>query len=94
MTNAEQLEKIKKALGIGGTYQDEPLEIYMSEVKDYLLDAGVTEEVLQSEKVIGVLARGVADLWNYGAGNAQLSLYFYQRASQLVYKCMKEEGTT
>lgn len=91
MTTAEQLAKIKTALNISGTYQDQTLEIYLDEVKEFLRDAGVNEVILQSETAIGILTRGVADLWNYGAGNAQLSLYFHQRASQLVYKSMKEE---
>lgn len=93
MTDLEQLEKIKTALGIGGTYQDATLKIYMDEVKEFLRDAGVSDLFLESEKVIGILTRGVADLWNYGAGNAQLSLYFKQRAIQLVYKSRKEEAT-
>lgn len=93
MTDLEQLEKIKTALGIGGTYQDATLKIYMDEVKEFLRDAGVSDLFLESEKVIGILTRGVADLWNYGAGNAQLSLYFKQRAIQLIYKSRKEETT-
>lgn len=93
MTDLEQLEKIKTALGIGGTYQDATLKIYMDEVKEFLRDAGVSDLFLESEKVIGILTRGVADLWNYGSGNAQLSLYFKQRAIQLVYKSRKEEAT-
>lgn len=93
MTYLEQLEEIKTALGIGGTYQDATLKIYMDEVKEFLRDAGVSDVFLESEKVIGILTRGVADLWNYGSGNAQLSLYFKQRAIQLVYKSRKEETT-
>lgn len=93
MTDLEQLEEIKTALGIGGTYQDATLKIYMDEVKEFLRDAGVSDLFLESEKVIGILTRGVADLWNYGSGNAQLSLYFKQRAIQLVYKSRKEEAT-
>lgn len=93
MTDLEQLEEIKTALGIGGIYQDATLKIYMDEVKEFLRDAGVSDVFLESEKVIGILTRGVADLWNYGSGNAQLSLYFKQRAIQLVYKSRKEEAT-
>jgi len=32
------------------------------------------------------VARGVADLWSYGAGGGKLSEYFMQRAIQLSYK--------
>lgn len=90
MTETELLEEVKIALGVGGTYQDKTLKIYMDEAIEFLRDAGVSEDFLKSEKVVGIVTRGVADLWNYGAGNAQLSLYFKQRASQLVYKSMKE----
>lgn len=76
------LEQVKTALGITGSYQDELLEGYIAEVKSFLRDAGVAESNITS----GVVARGVADLWNYGAGDGQLSPYFIQRATQLAYK--------
>lgn len=78
------LEKVKATLGITGEYQDNTLTEYISEVKFYLLDAGVPEEVVNSEEAVGVISRGVSDLWNYGTG--KLSSYFYQRASQLSLK--------
>ncbi len=76
------LEQVKTALGITGGYQDELLEGYIAEVKSFLRDAGVVEGNITS----GVVARGVADLWNYGAGDGKLSPYFIQRATQLAYK--------
>lgn len=86
MTDIELLIKVKNSLGITGTYQDDTLKVYVDEVIEYLSDAGVKSEVIKSSISVGVIARGVADLWNYGAGNAKLSDYFYQRAKQLVYK--------
>lgn len=80
---ADMLDKVKIALGITGTYQDDTLTEYINEVKLYLLDAGVCEAIVNSDVSAGVISRGVSDLWNYGAG--KLSEYFYQRASQLVY---------
>lgn len=76
------LEQVKTALGITGSYQDALLEGYIAEVKSFLNDAGVAESNITS----GVVARGVADLWNYGAGDGKLSPYFIQRATQLAYK--------
>lgn len=76
------LEKVKNALGITGTYQDTTLTEYIDEVKAFLVDAGVAEANITA----GVVARGVADLWNYGSGNGELSEYFKQRAAQLSYK--------
>lgn len=81
---ADILEKVKKSLGITGEYQDETLTEYINEVKEYLLDAGVPQTVIDSDISAGVISRGVCDLWNYGTG--KLSDYFYQRASQLCYK--------
>ena len=76
------LADVKSALGITGDYQDTTLQIYFDEVVDFLQDAGVK----QSNMTKGIIARGVADLWNYGAGEGKLSTYFMQRATQLAYK--------
>lgn len=64
MTDVELLTKVKTALLIGGTYHDEMLKIYIDEVKDFLKSAGVAAEILQSEKIVGIVSRGVSDLWN------------------------------
>ena len=76
------LADVKSALGITGEYQDATLTVYFNEVIDYLTDAGVSASNITS----GIVARGVADLWNYGAGDGKLSDYFMQRATQLSYK--------
>lgn len=78
------LEKVKTALLIEGDYHNDMLKLYIDEVLDYMRSAGVPENTLQSEKIIGAVARGVTDLWNFGAGNGKLSEYFYQRVIQLV----------
>lgn len=77
------LTSIKTALGITGEYQDSALKIYMYEVLDFLADAGVSAETLMTPSIIGVVVRGVSDLWNFGSGNGKLSEYFMQRAVQL-----------
>lgn len=76
------LEKVKELLGITGTYQDDTVQDYIDEAKDFLIDAGVKEQNITA----GILARGVADLWNYGGAKGELSDYFKQRATQLSYK--------
>ena len=76
------LADVKNALGITGTYQDATLQIYIDEVLAFLRDAGVADTNVTS----GIVARGVADLWNYGGAEGRLSEYFMQRASQLVLK--------
>ena len=76
------LNDVKKTLGITGDYQDDTLQMYIDEVIDFLVDAGVSESNIKG----GIVARGVADLWNYGSGEGKLSQYFLQRAAQLSLK--------
>ena len=76
------LSQVKDALGVTGDYLDNTLQNYVDEVMDFIKGAGVSE----SNITIGVIARGVSDLWNYGAGEGKLSPYFMQRVSQLSYK--------
>lgn len=78
----EMLNGVKNALGIQGDYQDETIKEYISEVCDYLVDAGVSSGNITT----GIVARGVSDLWSYGSGDGTLSSYFMQRATQLAYK--------
>ena len=76
------LDDVKNALGVTGDYQDNTLNAYIAEVQDFLVDAGVPTALQTS----GVIARGVADLWQYGAGEGKLSSYFMMRATQLALK--------
>lgn len=80
MSETEMLQSVKAALGITGNYQDETLLEYISEVKAFLNDAGISGEKITP----GIVSRGVADLWNYGGGGGALSPYFMQRAAQLA----------
>lgn len=85
------LEKVKTMLGITGTYQDETIKEYIEEVKQFLIDGGVDKEIVEADTSVGVIARGVADLWNYGSGGTSFSPYFLQRATQLSYKEKEEK---
>lgn len=78
------LEKVKTAIGVTGNYQDATIQIYLDEVLFYLRDAGVSEDVLESDAATGIIVRGVSDLWNYGSGGTDLSPYFMKRAIQLA----------
>lgn len=82
MADANMLSSVKSALGIVGDYQDETISEYIDEVVSFLVDAGVKNQNITS----GIVARGVSDLWNYGAADGKLSDYFFQRATQLSYK--------
>lgn len=86
------LTQIKSALGITGTYQDATLTVYINDVKGVLAKAGVPADVIESDAAVGCIARGVADLWNYGAGNAKLSDYFRLRMLQLRIDTSTDES--
>lgn len=74
------LDNVKTALNITGTYQDATLQLYIDEVLAFLNGAGIKS----ADATVGLVARGVSDLWNYGAGGGKLSEYFYQRATQIA----------
>ena len=93
MTDLELLEKVKKGLGVSGTYQDDTLQLYINEVKEFMRNAGVTQSTIDGSESVGVIIRGVADLWNYGSGSTELSPYFLQRVTQLAYK-VTDEGAS
>ena len=86
MTDQELLAKVKAGLGITGIYQDEALQFYIDEAKNFMRLAGVPQETVESSESAGVIMRGVADLWNYGSGSVKLSDYFIQRVIQLSGK--------
>ena len=84
MTDAEILAKIKTGLGITTDYQDDLLQIYIDDVKAFMIDAGVSATVATSSAAVGCILRGVTDLWNYGSGGVKFSEYFKQRVIQLA----------
>ena len=89
MNRMEVLDKVKIGLGNIPSHLDETINLYIDEVIEYLVSAGVSSDLVDIEndnvnpKCIGCIIRGVSDLWNYGNGDTKLSEYFYQRADQL-----------
>lgn len=80
MTDTAILTGVKTALGITGPYHDDTISIYIAEVQDYMRRAGVPDDAVS----VGVVARGVSDLWNNGSGEVKLSPYFRDRVAQLA----------
>lgn len=80
------LQEIKNRLCITGNFHDTLLNGLAEDVKEYLLSAGVQTAVLNSNKAVGAIARGVADLWNFGSGDGKFSEVFIQRAIQLTFE--------
>lgn len=93
MAEVSLLEKVKSMLGVTGTYQDATLQLYIDEVKQYLTDGGVSQETVEASTSAGIIARGVIDLWNYGAGAGALSAYFKERAIQLALRSKDDTAT-
>lgn len=83
MNDNELLEAVKTRLGITGTYHDALITGYCEDVKAFMISGGVPDEVADSEEAVGCIARGVADLWNYGAGDGKFSEVFWNRVIQL-----------
>lgn len=86
MTNAELLSQIKTGMfgSPSGDWRDGMLQVYINEVKEFMLDAGVKQTVLESEKATGCIMIGVNDLWNYQSGGTKFSQYFKDRVVQLA----------
>lgn len=89
LTPEELLAKVKQGRNNTGTYHDDRIGIYIDEVKQYLLDAGVPAAVLETDRVVGIVTIGVDNLMEEGA----LSDYFKQRAIQLRNTPVHEEGS-
>jgi hypothetical protein len=94
MTDAERLATVKQMLfgSDSGSFRDDMLNAYISEVMDFMKNAGVNDSTIQATASVGVIAIGVNDLWNYSAGGVKLSEYFKQRVIQLASN-NKTEGT-
>lgn len=82
------LESVKTCLGITSNFHDDLLTLYIQEVQLFMIDAGVSLEIVNSPDALGCITRGVADLWNNGAGQADLSQYFKFRVIQLASKAV------
>lgn len=82
------LSDVKSALKITGTYHDATLNVYIYDVKDYLMRAGVSDDLINSKVCSGVIIRGVSDLMT----NATLSSYFHEKVRQLALSKMGVGG--
>jgi hypothetical protein len=85
MATDDLLEQVKTGMLITGDFQDNMLRLYINEVLAFLESAGANPVLLNTQEAVGLITRGVIDLWNYGAGDAKLSDYFIQRAIQLIH---------
>lgn len=89
ISDAVLLTAVKTARNETGDFHNGRTTVFINEVKQYLLDAGVPAAVLETDKAVGVIAIGVDNLMEEGA----LSDYFKQRAIQLRNTPAAKEAT-
>lgn len=89
ITADQLLARVKTARNETGEFHDGRISVFIDEVKQYLLGAGVPAAVLETDAVVGIVAIGVDNLMEEGA----LSDYFKQRAIQLRNTPVKEEAS-
>lgn len=77
------LEQVKKLLGVTGKFQDETINGWIDEIKQLMIDGGISPSIVNDVKSAGVIAKGIDDVY-FQKNN--LSNYFWQRATQLAYK--------
>lgn len=88
MENEKLLADVKQALGETSDFADGMISIYIEEVLDYMKNAGVSAK--NAKSAVGVIARGVSDLWDNDGGNVKFSAYFHERVTQLALKSRSE----
>lgn len=88
LTEAERLAKVKYALYGDATqsYNDEQLKLYIEEVLDEMIHAGVKKNVAKSAAAVGCIACGINDIWNFSSGTVKHSDYYNRRLVQLTLR--------
>jgi len=76
MNDDELLEKVKQGLSVEGTDNDDTLKIKTMAVKQYMLNAGITQSAIETELGIATLTIGVNDIWTLTPGEIKFSFAF------------------
>ncbi len=92
LTTEVQLDEVKKRLSIMDEYHDDVLNALIDDTKAYMRSAGISSAIIDSDKAIGCLARGVADQWNMGAADGKFSEIFRERVIQLAVESVGSES--
>lgn len=88
VTKENLLTAVKTGMGKLPDYHNEIIQIYIDEVKNFMIDAGVKKIVVEDSVAVGCILRGVIDQYTYG--QAKFSEYFKERVIQLTRKKPEE----
>lgn len=82
----EILEGVKQRMSETGSFEeiDAVLTDFITDVCEYMIGAGVSESVIASH--VGVIARGVDDMYTNNSGNADFSPMFMNMVTQLALR--------
>lgn len=86
MIDATLLTKVKSYMGITGDFHDDNLKDLITDVKNFMSDAGVSDDVLNNDVSVGCIKRGVKDQFYDG----EYSNAFKMRLIQLTKKKLEE----
>lgn len=92
MTDAELLAKVKEGLSIVSTYNDAHLMTKTIAIKEYMLNAGITLENIESKLGLAAIVIGVTDIWDLTSGEMHFSEIFNNLITQLQVKSMPAVG--
>jgi hypothetical protein len=73
MTDAELLSKVKSGMLVQGSHLDVAISQRLLAVKQYVGNAGVTTEQIESDLGVAVLTLGVTDLMTLSGGEVKFS---------------------
>lgn len=75
---------VKAAMGITHDYSDDVVLPLIDIVAGYCLDAGVSQDYLESPRATGLLMVGAKDIFDFGIG-ADFSALFHKLLQQAKY---------
>lgn len=84
MADAAVLAGVKQALGITSDVMDGTISTHIDSVTAYMTGAGIPESEIAA--YVGIVARGVNDLWTGAAGGAKFSPQFYDMVAQAALR--------
>lgn len=93
MTEAELLVEVKTGLNIPteSTAHDAVLTQKIRAAQAFILGAGVSPEMLATDRGTGLIVLGVTDLWNIQAGEVKFSPAFAPLVTQLACASLPDE---